>query len=337
MKLNTSYLGLNLRSPIVPSASPLSESLDNIKAMEDYGAGAVVLYSMFEEQIEQESRELSHFLDVGTDSFAESLSYVPDLGSYKTGPHAYLEHIRNAVAAVDMPVIASLNGATPGGWTGYARLMEEAGAAAIELNLYTIPTELDVTSDDVEQRYLNVVRQVREAVTIPVSVKISPYFTSTASFVQSLCKVGASGVVLFNRFYQPDIDIYTLDVLPRLTLSSSWEARLPLRWLAILYGRVPADLAMTTGVHTVEDVVRGVMAGASVTMMASELLAHGLIRIEEIMDALGVWLEVNEYDSIEQMQGSMSQVHTSDPEAFERANYMKVLSSWRHDPTGASL
>ena len=337
MKLNTSYLGLNLRSPIVPSASPLSESLDNIKAMEDYGAGAVVLYSMFEEQIEQESRELSHFLDVGTDSFAESLSYVPDLGVYKTGPHAYLEHIRKAVAAVDMPVIASLNGATPGGWTGYARLMEEAGAAAIELNLYTIPTALDVSSGDVEQRYLNVVRQVREAVTVPVAVKISPYFTSTASFVQDLCKVGASGVVMFNRFYQPDIDIYSLDVVPRLTLSSSWEARLPLRWLAILYGRIPADLAMTTGIHSVEDVVRGVMAGASVTMMASELLAHGLIRIEEIMDALGVWLDVNEYDSIEQMQGSMSQMHTSEPEAFERANYMKVLSSWRHDPTGASL
>ena len=337
MKLNTHYLGLDLSSPIVPSASPLSESLDSIRAMEDYGAGAVVLYSLFEEQIEHESHELDHYLTAATDSFAESLNFFPDMNTHQTGPDRYLEHIRKARSAVDIPIIASLNGASPGGWTNHARLMEEAGASAIELNLYFIPTDPDVSGEQVEKRYLAIVKLVREAVTIPVSVKISPYFSSTAHFANELCKVGASGLVLFNRFYQPDLDIYQLEVVPSLELSSPAELRLPLRWIAMLYDRVPADLALTSGVHTYQDVIKGLMAGASVTMMASELLKRGISRIQDILEVMHIWLEENGYESVEQMQGSMSQVHVADPSAFERANYMRVLKSWRDDPTGIAL
>ena len=337
MKLNTNYLGLNLRSPIVPSASPLSESIDNIRAMEDYGAGAVVLYSLFEEQIEHESHELDHYLSAGTDSFAESLSFFPDMETYSTGPDTYLKHIQAARSAVDIPIIASLNGATPGGWTNYAKKMEEAGASAIELNLYFIPTDPDVGSAEIEKQYLAVVRLVRQTVSIPVSVKIGPYLTATANFCQELCKAGASGIVLFNRFYQPDISIESLQVQPRLHLSNSEALRLPLRWIALLYGRIPADLALTSGVHTHEDAIKGIMAGASVVMMASELLQHGMVRIQEVRESMYRWLDENEYDSIEQMQGSMSQIHVADPAAFERANYMKVLKSWRDDPTGVVL
>lgn len=337
MKLNTNYLGLNLRTPIVPSASPLSESVDNIRAMEDFGAGAVVLYSLFEEQIEHESHELDHYLTAGTDSFAESLSFFPDMGSYVTGPNEYLNLIRRAKAAVDIPIIASLNGASPGGWTEYARLIEEAGASAIELNLYFIPADIMATAEQVEKRYLAVVKLVREAVNIPVSIKLSPFFTSTAHFANELCKVGASGLVLFNRFYQPDLDIYKLEVVPRFRLSDSDDLRLPLRWIAMLYGRIPADLALTGGVHTYQDAIKGLMAGASVVMMASELLKKGLSRIQDMLEVMNVWLDEQGYESVEQLQGSMSQLHVSDPSAYERANYMKVLKSWRDDPAGMVL
>jgi len=337
MKLNTNYLGLNLTSPIVPSASPLSENIDTIRAMEDYGAGAVVMYSLFEEQIEHESHELDHYLSLGTDSFAEGLSYFPEMDTYKTGPDRYLEQIRLAREAVDIPIIASLNGASPGGWTNHARLMEQAGASAIELNLYHIPADINVSGEQIEKRYLAVVNLVREAVNIPVAVKLSPYFSATAHFANELCKVGASGLVLFNRFYQPDLDIYRLEVTPRLQLSSPADLRLPLRWIAMLYGRVPADLALTSGVRTYEDVIKGLMAGASVVMVASELLRNGPSRIQDMLDAMDLWLEDYQYDSVEQMQGSMSQIHVADPEAFERANYMKVLKSWRDDPMGASI
>ena len=337
MKLNTNYLGLDLRTPIVPSASPLSESCDAIRAMEDYGAGAVVLYSLFEEQIEHESHELDHYLTAGTDSFSEGLSFFPDMGSYSTGPDAYLKIISRAREAVDMPVIASLNGASPGGWTEYARLMEEAGASAIELNLYYIPTDISISSEQIEKRYLAVVKLVRDAVSIPVSVKLSPFFSATAHFANELCKVGASGLVLFNRFYQPDLDIYKLEVVPRLSLSTSDDLRLPLRWIAMLYGRVPADLALTGGVHTYQDAVKGLMAGASVVQMASELLKNGLSRIQDLLQVMDLWLEEHGYESVEQLQGSMSQIHVADPEAFERANYMRVLKSWRDDPTGVVL
>lgn len=337
MKLNTNYLGLNLTSPVVPSASPLSEDLDTIRAMEDYGAGAVVMYSLFEEQIEHESHELDHYLTAGTDSFAESLSFFPDMDSYVTGPDGYLEQIRKARESVDIPIIASLNGASPGGWTNHARLMEEAGASAIELNLYYIPTDVDISAEQVEKRYLAVVTLVREAVGIPVAVKLSPYFSATAHFANELCKVGASGLVLFNRFYQPDLDIYNLEVVPSLQLSSPADLRLPLRWIAMLYGRVPADLALTSGVRSYEDVIKGLMAGASVVMVASELLRNGVSRIQDFLEAMDLWLEDHQYDSVEQMQGSMSQIHVADPAAFERANYMRVLKSWRDDPMGASL
>jgi len=337
MKLNTNYLGLNLKSPIVPSASPLSESTDTIRAMEDYGAGAVVMYSLFEEQIEHESHELDHYLTAGTDSFAESLSFFPEMETYKTGPDEYLKLLSRAVEAVDIPVIASLNGASPGGWTDYARKMESAGAAAIELNLYYIPTDIEISAAQVEARYLEVVRSVRDSVEVPLAVKISPFFTATGHFANELCRAGASGIVMFNRFYQPDIDIYKLDIVPRLHLSHSDELQLPLRWIAILYGRVPADFALTTGVHNYQDAIKGVMAGASVTMMASELLKNGISRIQDVRDAMNQWLEEHDYDSLEQLQGSMSQIHVADPAAFERANYMKVLKSWRDDPTGVIL
>ncbi len=337
MKLNTNYLGLNLKSPIVPSASPLSESTDTIRAMEDYGAGAVVMYSLFEEQIEHESHELDHYLTAGTDSFAESLSFFPEMETYKTGPDEYLKLLSRAVEAVDIPVIASLNGASPGGWTDYAHKMESAGAAAIELNLYYIPTDIEISAAQVEARYLEVVRSVRDSVEVPLAVKISPFFTATGHFANELCRAGASGIVMFNRFYQPDIDIYKLDIVPRLHLSHSDELQLPLRWIAILYGRVPADFALTTGVHNYQDAIKGVMAGASVTMMASELLKNGISRIQDVRDAMNQWLEEHDYDSLEQLQGSMSQIHVADPAAFERANYMKVLKSWRDDPTGVIL
>jgi len=334
MKLNTNYLGLNLRSPIVPSASPLSESIDSIRYMAECGAGAVVLYSLFEEQIEHDSLELNHYLTVGTDSFSESLNFFPDMGSFKTGPEQYLDHLHEASKAVDIPIIASLNGASPGGWTAYASKMEAAGAAAIELNLYAIPTDLSISAAKVEKQYLAVVELVRSSVKIPVSVKISPYLTATAHFCQELCRVGASGIVLFNRFYQPDIEIDTLEVRPRLHLSNSDALRLPLRWIALLYGRIPADLALTSGVHTYQDAIKGIMAGASVVMMASELLVNGIVRVKDIKDSMNEWLDRNGYTSIEQMQGSMSQIHVADPSAFERANYMKVLKSWREDPAG---
>lgn len=337
MRLNTKYLGLNLQSPIVPSASPLSESVDNIKTMEDYGAGAVVMYSLFEEQILHENRELDHYLSAGTDSFAESLSFFPEMDSYITGPDEYLETLSAASLAVDIPVIASLNGSSPGGWTEYAHKMEQAGAAAIELNLYFIPADPDMSATDVEKRYLAVVALVRQAVKIPVAIKISPYLTAVAHFSQELCKAGASGIVLFNRFYQPDIDIHSLEVVPQLHLSHSDELRLPLRWIAMLYDRIPADLALTTGVHTHEDAIKAMMAGASVVMMASELLKNGLVRIQEIRIAMNEWLQEHDYESLEQLQGSMSQINVGDPAAFERANYMKVLKSWRDDPTGVVL
>ena len=337
MKLNTNYLGLNLKSPIVPSASPLSESVDNIRTMEDYGAGAVVMYSLFEEQIEHESHELDHYLTAGTNSFAESQSFFPEMESFVTGPDEYLDTLSRAAAAVDIPVIASLNGASPGGWTDYAIKMEKAGAAAIELNLYYIPTDPEVSAIQIEARYLAVVKLVRDAVNIPVAVKISPYLTATAHFAQELCKAGASGIVLFNRFYQPDINIYSLKVEPRLHLSQSHDLQLPLRWIALLYGRIPADLALTSGVHTYQDAIKGMMAGASITMMASELLKNGLVRIQEVKEAMNQWLDEHEYESLEQLQGSMSQLHVGDPAAFERANYMKVLKSWRDDPTGVVL
>lgn len=337
MDLSTQYLGLDLKHPVVPSASPLSHTLDGIKRMEDAGAAAVVMYSLFEEQIESESHQIDHYLNYGTESYAEALSYLPDMDAYNVGPEEYLKLVARAREAVGIPIIASLNGASPGGWTEYATQIQQAGAHALELNIYYIATDPEMPGTAVEQRYIDVLTEVRKAVTIPVAVKIGPYFSSMANMAKRLSEAGARGLVLFNRFYQPDIDLVNLTVVPHLLLSSSYEMRLPLRWTALLYGRVEADLAITSGVHDHEDVLRCVMAGANVVQMASELLRHGLGRIEQILEGMRNWMTEFEYESISQMRGSMSQRNVAEPAAYERANYMKVLDSWRQDPTGMVL
>ncbi len=333
MDLTTTYLGLTLKNPIVPSSSPLSHTIDGIRRLEDEGAAAVVMYSLFEEQIEYESEMLDHYLSYGTDSFAEALDYFPEAESYNVGPDEYLNLIRRAKESVDIPIIGSLNGVSSGGWTEYAKKIQDAGADALELNVYYIPTNITITGAEVEQMYLDVLRDVKNTVTVPVAMKLSPYFSATANMAFRLAEAGADGLVLFNRFYQPDFDIDNLEVIPNLVLSRSRELRLPLRWIAILYGRVPLDLAITSGVHNHEDVLKGLMAGAKVTMMASALLRKGPGRIGKILKRMEKWMEENEYESVAQMQGSMSQQSIAEPAAFERANYMKVLQSWRADPS----
>jgi dihydroorotate dehydrogenase (fumarate) len=335
--LTTGYLGLRLKNPIVASASPLSRDLEGIRRLEDAGAAAVVLPSLFEEQITQESRELDHFLSFGADSFAEALTYFPEMESYNTGPEGYLDLIRQAKQAVQIPVIASLNGVSRGGWTHYARLMEQAGADALELNIYYIATDPVISSAGVERMYVDVIREVRENIQIQLAVKVGPYFTSMAHMAGRLAAAGADALVLFNRFYQPDFDLENLEVVPHLVLSRSNELRLPLRWVAILYGRIPVDFGITSGIHTHEDVLKAMMAGANVAMMASELLENGVGRIGEILREMARWMEAKEYESVTQMRGSMSQRHVAEPAAFERANYMKVLHSFRPDPTGLLL
>lgn len=330
MNLTTNYLGLVLKNPLVVSSSPLSHSIDSIRRLEDAGAAAVVMYSLFEEQIGFDSYYIDYHLTQGTDSYAESISYFPDMQSYNVGPEQYLELIRRAKEAVNIPIIGSLNGASVGGWTDYATLIEEAGADALELNVYYLPTSTDVTGIEVESLYLDILAAVRQVVTIPVAVKLSPFFSSTANMAERLVALGADGLVLFNRFYQPDFDLENLAVTPRLVLSNSNELRLPLRWVAILYGRVATDLAITSGIHTSQDVIKGLLAGAKVTMMASELLQNGMRRIAQILNELVDWLREREYESVMQLIGAMSQKHCAEPAAFERANYMKMLQSYRH-------
>lgn len=334
MDLTTSYLGLKLKNPLVPSASPLSEDLDNIRQMEDAGASAVVMYSLFEEQITKESQEVDHFLSYGSESFGEALSYFPDMETYNVGPEEYLERIHNAKEAVDIPIIGSLNGVSSGGWIDYAKKIQEAGADALELNIYYIPTDPSLTGDQVEKMYTDVVKDVCKNVDIPVAVKIGPFFSSIPNMALKLSEAGANGLVLFNRFYQPDFDLEELEVTPGLVLSRSYDMRLPMRWVAMLYDQVPTDFAITSGVHTYEDVVKGLLAGSSVSMMASALLMDGIKRITEILEDTQNWMEEKEYESVEQLKGSMSQANVGEPAAFERANYMKVLQSWRQDPTG---
>ncbi len=329
MTLSTRYLGMALKNPIIVSSSPLSHSVDSIRRLEDAGAAAVVMYSLFEEQITFDSLYLDQYLTRGTDSFAESLSYFPEMQSYNVGPDDYMNLIRQAKEAVDIPIIGSLNGVSTGGWTDYAVLMEQAGADAIELNVYYIPTDTDLRGCEVEKIYLEVLREVKRSVPLPVAMKLSPYFSSTANIAKRLVEEGADALVLFNRFYQPDIDLEALEVVPRLVLSNSSELRLPLRWVAILYGRLLTDLAITTGVHTSEDVLKALMAGANVTMMASELLQNGIGRIDAILDEIRSWMQEHEYESVAQMIGSISQQHCAQPAAFERANYMKTLASYR--------
>ncbi|MEW6509795.1 MAG: dihydroorotate dehydrogenase-like protein [Bacteroidota bacterium] len=329
MDLSTTYLGLTLKNPVVASASPLSHTLDGMKRLEDNGAAAVVMYSLFEEQIVHEAAELNHYLSYGTESFAEALTYFPETGDYNLGPEEYVELLHAAKQSLSIPVIGSLNGISTGGWVQYAKRIEEAGADALELNVYYIPTDPSLTGADVENRYLDVLRAVKETVTIPVAMKLSPFFSSMANMAARLDKAGANGLVLFNRFYQPDINLETLEVLPNVNLSTPQALRLPLRWIAILYGRIKACLAATSGIHTAQDVLKLLMAGADVTMMCSALLKNGPQHIREVLTELDQWMLENEYVSVKQLKGSMSQKSIADPAAFERANYMKALSSYK--------
>jgi dihydroorotate dehydrogenase (fumarate) len=326
--LATSYLGLSLPSPLVASAGPLCESLDNIRRLEDAGAAAVVLHSLFEEQITVEGSHLDAYLSHGAESYSEAVTYFPDMQSYKIGPDAYLEHIRRAKAAVRIPIIGSLNGISTGGWTGYARKFEEAGADALELNVYYLPTDPLVTGSEVERSYTDLVRDVRLHVSLPLAVKLSHFFSALANLAHQLDLEGVDGLVLFNRFYQPDFDLEALEVVPNLVLSNPGELRLRLRWVAILFGHVKADLAVTGGVHGADDVLKAMMAGASAAMMASALLRHGVGHIRTVQQDLVRWMDEHEYVSIRQMRGSMSQQHVAEPAAFERANYLKVLRSY---------
>lgn len=329
MDLRTTYLGLELKNPLVASASPLARELANIRRMEDAGAAAVVLNSLFEEEINQESHALDRYLSEGTESYAEALTYFPEAPSYKAiGPDAYLEHIFRAKQAVDIPIIASLNGVSSGGWIRYAKEMEGAGADALELNIYYVPTRIDLSSNEVEQIYIDLVHDVRASINIPIAVKLSPYFSSTANMMHRLSEAGANGLVLFNRFYQPDLDLENLEVVPNLILSKSDEMRLPLRWIAILYGRIAADMALTTGVHNAEDALKAVAAGAKVAMMTSEILLNGIGRFSEILSEMKMWLEEREYLSIHELQGSLSQINVAAPAAFERANYIQIVKSY---------
>lgn len=328
MDLSTTYLGLKLKNPIVPSASPLSRSLDTMKRMEDAGAAAIVMYSLFEEQIAHESEELDHYLSYGTNSYAEALTYFPSPEEYHLEPDEYMKHLRRAKESLGIPIIGSLNGITAGGWLHYAKLMQEAGADALELNVYYIPADPELPATDVEDRYVDVLTAVTREVTIPVAVKLSPYFSNTAHVVKRLEAAGAKGFVLFNRFYQPDIDIEQLEIVPAVSLSTSEASRLPLRWIAILYGKIKASLAATSGIHTAGDAIKMIMAGADVTMMCSALLQQGPQHIARVLEDVQKWLLEHEYVSVLQMKGSMSQKSVADPAAFERANYMKALNQF---------
>jgi dihydroorotate dehydrogenase (fumarate) len=325
--LSTTYLGLKLSSPLVPSASPLARSLDNLRRMEDAGAGAVVLHSLFEEQILSESHSLDHYLTFGSESYAEATTYFPEPEAYRLTPEQYLDHILRAKSTVQIPVIASLNGVTTGGWINYARRIEEAGADALELNMYFLSTDPEMRSDVVEDLYADLLVEIKQTVTIPIAVKLNPFFSALPHMARRLVRAGARGLVLFNRFYQPDLDIESLEVVPRLVLSDSDELRLPLRWIAILYGRVEADLALTTGVHTAEDALKGLMAGASVVMLASELIQNGIGRLQTIKHEMEAWLTKHEYESVAQLRGSLSQKSVAAPAAFERAQYLKLVGT----------
>jgi dihydroorotate dehydrogenase (fumarate) len=328
MDLTTTYLGLKLKNPLVASPSPLSEKIENIQRLEQEGIAAVVMYSLFEEQIIHESLELDHYLSHGTETFAEAMSYLPNVGKFSLAPDVYVEKIAAAKKAVRIPVIGSLNGVSSGGWIHYAKKIQDAGADALELNIYFLPTDLDLTSSQLEDNYVKLVSDVRAEISIPLAVKLSPFFTALPNLARLLVNAGADGLVLFNRFYQPDIDLGTLEVAPRLILSTSQELRLPLRWIAILYGKLQADLALTTGVHTAGDVLKAVMAGASVAMTTSAILQQGIGVIPTILNGIEAWMTEHEYESIQQMKGSMSQGAVAEPAAFERANYMKELNSF---------
>jgi dihydroorotate dehydrogenase (fumarate) len=330
LDLTTRYLGLNLRTPLVVSASPLSQEIADIRRLEDAGASAIVLYSLFEEQLRQESLELDFYLSEGTESFAESLSYFPESHEFHLGPDEYLNHIRKAKAAVKIPIIASLNGSSVGGWIQYATQIQEAGADALECNIYWIVTDPDMNSAEVEQHYIDIVQAVKSAVTIPVAVKVSPFFSNFANMARRIDAAGADALVLFNRFYQPDIDLETLEMNPRVLLSTPQAMRLPLTWVGILHGRVKAALAATGGIHGAEDVIKLLMVGANVTMLCSSLLRNGINHLRSVEQGVRQWMEAHEYESVQQMLGSFSQKNCPDPSAFERAQYMRAVKGIQH-------
>ena len=330
--LSTTYLGLKLKNPLVASASPLSKKLDNAKKLEDAGVSAIVMYSLFEEQIIHESLELDHYLTRGTNSFAEAQTYLPDIGTYHMGPDKYLDHLSALKKAVSIPVIGSLNGVSRGGWVSYARFMQDAGADAVELNMYYLSADPDLSGQELEDNYIDLIAGVKARIDIPLAVKLSPFITALPNFARRLVSAGADGLVLFNRFYQPDFDLDELEVVRKLELSDSRDLLLPLRWISILYGKVEADLALTSGIHTAQDVLKAMMAGAKVAMTASAILQDGYERVPVILTNLQAWMEAHEYESIKQMQGSMSQQSVAEPAAFERSNYIQILSEFRDLP-----
>jgi dihydroorotate dehydrogenase (fumarate) len=329
MDLTTQYLGLTLKSPlVVGAAAPLTEDLDNLRWIEDSGAAAIVLHSLFEEQIRRERLEIHHHTEYGTESFAEALTYFPEPETFHVGTDVYLDHIRQAKERVDIPIIASLNGSTLGGWLDYARQVQTAGADAIELNIYWIPTDLDRPGADVEQDYVTIVQAVTDAVQIPVAVKLSPFFSNVANMAKRLHQAGAEGLVLFNRFYQPDIDIENLEIQPNLILSAPQDLRLPLTWIGLLYGKLPVSLAATSGINRTEDVIKVLMAGADITMLVATLLRHGIGHIKSLEEELVQWLNEHEYASLAQLRGSMSQLNCPNPSEFERVQYMRAIQSY---------
>lgn len=331
--LATTYLGLKLKNPLVVSAAqPLSTKVETVQRLEEAGAAAVVMYSLFEEQIIHESLELDHYLTYGTESYAEAINYYPQTGNFTLAPEAYVETLSNLKRTVKIPVIGSLNGISTGGWIKYASRIQDAGADALELNLYYLPTDPRLNSHDLEENYVTLVNNVCKSIKIPVAVKLSPFFTALPNLAGRLVEAGAKGLVLFNRFYQPDINIEELCVEPSLILSTSQELRLPLRWIAILHGHINADLAITGGIHTAQDVLKSMMVGANVAMLASALLQKGTGYISQILADLERWTTEHEYESIQQMQGSLSQKTVREPAAFERANYMKILHSFKSLP-----
>lgn len=329
MDLSTTYLGFKLKNPLIASASPLTKNLDNFKVLEDAGVAAIVMHSLFEEQITHEVGELQHYLNKGSESFAEALTYFPHPSEFKLGPEEYLDHIHRAKKAVKIPVIASLNAHTEGGWATFAKQIQQAGADALELNVYFMATNPEMDGRQIEEIYLDILKAVKSLVKIPVAIKIGPFFSAMTNMAKRLDEAGADGLVLFNRFYQPDIDLEELTVVPNVLLSNSYDMRLPLRWVGVLYGHVKASLAATSGIHSSQDVIKMIMSGADVTMLCSVLLRHGPAQAKVILDGIQTWMTEHEYSSIAQMHGSMSQKSCINPEAFERANYMKTLQSYK--------
>jgi dihydroorotate dehydrogenase (fumarate) len=328
MDLTTHYLGLRLKSPLMPGASPMVDDLDMVRRLEDAGASAIVMHSLFEEQISGEKLASIYAMELYADSYAEALSYFPRREQFALGPSQYLRQLERIKQSVSVPVIGSLNGITPGGWTEYARLIEQAGADVLELNIYSVATDAQETGVDVETRVLEIVQAVAQTITIPLSVKLSPFYSSMANFASRLHSAGAVGLVLFNRFYQPDIDVENLEVKPTLRWSDSSELLLRLRWTAILSRQLAGSIAITGGVHTYRDVLKSVMAGADAVQIVSALLRHGPEQLQTIEEDLRRWMEENSYSSIRQMRGSMSLSTCSDPRAFERANYLRMLQSF---------